>query len=170
MNRAFLCIGSNVGERKENIIRSLQLLNEYDQIEIKKVSSIYETKPYGVSDQPEFYNLAVELNTSYSPVDLLMVLKTTENLVGRKPTSKWGPREIDLDLVLYENEVLNEEKLKLPHPGVFNRDFFLKPLLELDAELVDPVHAKKLKDYLKLIETNHIINKMEFNLNEIIGS
>lgn len=170
MNKAFICVGSNVGERKQNIVEALRILNQYTNISVEKLSSIYETKPFGVKEQPDFYNCAVQIQTTYKPVDLLMVLKTIEKQVGRKETFDWGPREIDLDLALYGKEQLHENKLILPHPGIYDRDFFLVPLLEIDEELVDPVSGKKLKDYLKLIVTKHIITKYDFKLSEITGS
>ncbi len=170
MSNAYISIGSNVGDRKKNILYSLSLLDEYQNLEIQAVSSIYETIPFGVEEQDNFYNLAVEIKTEYSPYDLLMLLKGTEQKVGRKKRFNWGPREIDLDLALFDSEIIDEPKLKIPHPGVYERDFFLVPLLELKSDLTDPVSGKKLKEYLNLITTNHIINKFEFNLNEINGS
>ena len=170
MNSAYLCVGSNAGDRKVNILTALKLLNEYEKIELIDVSSIYETEPFGVKEQENFYNLAVRLRTEYTAPDLLMVLKTVERETGRRARARWGPREIDLDLALFGEEIADEEKLKLPHPGIFERDFFLVPLVELDENICEPLRNKKLKEYLKLVQTNHIITKFEFNISEIIGS
>lgn len=170
MNKAYLCVGSNRGDRKANILTALKLLNEYDNIELESVSSVYETEPFGYAEQEKFYNLAVSLRTEYSAPDLLMALKAVEKEVGRKPGVHWGPREIDLDLALFGNEIAIDEKLKLPHPGIYERDFFIVPLIELDDNIYEPLNGKKLKEYLKLVRTNHIITKFEFNISEIIGS
>lgn len=170
MHNVFICIGSNVGERKEQIISAIALLKKYKNINLVKLSSLYETLPFGVKEQDNYYNCALEIKTDYEPKDLLMILKTVEKEVGRKESFTWGPREIDLDLALFDNLVIRNETLKIPHPGIRERDFFLVPLLELDEELQLPDDNKKLKDYLKLIDTNHIISKFELNLSEINGS
>jgi 2-amino-4-hydroxy-6-hydroxymethyldihydropteridine diphosphokinase len=120
--------------------------------------------PFGVKDQDNYYNCALEIKTDYEPKDLLMILKTVEKEVGRKESFTWGPREIDLDLALFDKLVIRNESLKIPHPGIRERDFFLVPLLELDDGLQLPDDNKKLKDYLKLIDSNHIIEKYEFHL------
>lgn len=169
MHRAFICIGSNIGDRAVNISSAVNLLKEYKNISLVKISALYETKPFGVKKQPDFYNCALEIDTDYTPEDLLMILKSVEKKIGRKETFEWGPREIDLDLVLFGKMRINNAKLKIPHPGIYERDFFLVPLLEIDENLIEPNGNKKLKDYLKLIETNHIIRKIEFDLNEIIN-
>lgn len=132
---AFVGLGSNVGDRLLNIESALSKLNEIG--EVTKRSSIYETDPVG-PPQPEFLNAVCEIETSLSARDLLGALKRIEIEVGRVPRDRWGPREIDLDLLLYGDEVIDEPGLTVPHPELTNRPFVLVPLLEIAPDLELP--------------------------------
>lgn len=127
----FLGIGSNLGNRHKNIIIALYLLKETPGIRIKKMSRLYETVPEGGPRQRNFINGAIRIETSLSPLKLLERLKHIERLLGRKKTLKDWPRPIDLDILLYGTLVLNNKKLKIPHPRMFEREFVLKPLREI---------------------------------------
>jgi 2-amino-4-hydroxy-6-hydroxymethyldihydropteridine diphosphokinase len=147
MHIAYLGIGSNLGNRVENCERAIGLL-EKGGIKVSNRSSRIETDPWGVEDQPKFINMAIEIKTSLQPHDLLAVLKKIEDKVGRKTTSRWGPREIDLDILLYNETVLETEDLIIPHPGIEKREFVLKPLADIAPDLVHPVLKKSISELL----------------------
>lgn len=133
-----LGLGSNLGEREKNLERALMLLEEDGSIWIDIVSSIYETTPFGVTDQPDFLNMAARVKTGLSPMDLLKKCLTVENEMGRIRTRHWGPRVIDIDLLVYHNIQMNQESLTLPHPGIANRPFVLIPLQDIAGQLALP--------------------------------
>ena len=136
--RAFIGLGSNVGDRLDHLRRAVAELAATDGIEIVATSSVYETDPVG-PPQPDFLNAVVEIETMLGPHDLLARLKEIERIVGRAPTERWGPREIDLDLLLYGDVEIDSETLKVPHPEMFQRAFVVVPLRELDPSLADDI-------------------------------
>ena len=123
------------------------------------ISSVYETEPYGVKDQDDFLNVVVKINTEYSPVDLFSLLKSIEKDLGREKTIKWGPREIDLDILLFDNLVFSENDLTIPHKGIQERDFVMVPLTEIEPEIVHPVLKDKIKNIILKADKN-IIGKI----------
>lgn len=147
---AYIALGSNLGDKEANLRQALKLLTEQG-ITIKRVSKFFVTEPYGVIDQPSFLNGACCIETALPPLNLLETLLAVENKMGRVRLRHWGERNIDLDLLLYENVIMDTEKLRLPHPDMQNRDFVLLPLEEIAPELEHPVLHKtiaKLKDEL----------------------
>ena len=138
--RAYIGLGANLGERELNLRRAVELLGADPAIEVVGVSSLRETDPVGYVDQPRFLNGAVALETTLSARELLGRMLAIERELGRDRTSeeRWGPRTIDLDLLLYGNERIDEPGLTLPHPRLTERRFVLEPLAELDAELSLP--------------------------------
>ena len=142
----YIGLGSNLGERRENIHQAIASLKAVDSIEIKKGSSLYETEPEGVEDQPHFLNCALEAETSLDSGDLLTVLKDVEKKMGRIRVRKWGPRVIDLDILLYEDLVMKETGLEIPHPLLHERLFVLAPLSEIAPAVVHPVLGKSILD------------------------
>ncbi len=139
MARAHVGLGANLGEREETLRRSLELLAETAGIEVVAVSSLRETDPVGYLDQPRFLNGAAALETSLSPRELLDALLAVERELGRtRAGARFGPRTVDLDLLLYGDAQLDEPGLTLPHPRLHERRFALEPLAELDPELVVP--------------------------------
>lgn len=128
---AYLSMGSNVGDRMSHLRRALQLLSSMPDIVVRQVAGVYETEPVGVRDQPWFLNAVVEISTMLSPQGVLAAAKRVEEMVSRTPTFRWGPREIDVDVLLYEGEKLSEADLTIPHPRMRERLFVLLPLREL---------------------------------------
>ena len=125
----YISLGSNKGERLAYIKRALTLLEEVEKLEVERVSSIQETQPWGVADQDKFLDCVVRLKSNLAPEDLLSVLKQIEEEVGRTPSQRWGPREIDLDILLYNDEVVDTPTLEIPHPRLQDRKFLLKLFL-----------------------------------------
>lgn len=126
-----LGLGSNMGDREKNLEAALRLLEEGRSISIDQISAIYETAPFGVTDQADFLNMVAEITTQLSPFQLLDKCLAVETLLGRIRTRPWGPRVIDLDLLVYDDIQLNEAALQLPHPGIFQRAFVLIPILDI---------------------------------------
>ncbi len=143
LHTAYIALGSNLGDKEANLRQALKLLAEQGII-IKKVSRFLATEPYGVTDQPTFLNGACCVETILPPLELLAALLAVENKMGRVRLRHWGERNIDLDLLLYENVIMETEKLRLPHPDMQNRDFVLLPLAEIAPELVHPVLQKTI--------------------------
>lgn len=146
--RAYIGLGSNLGDREESLVRAIALLGSSPGIEVLRRAALYETEPVGVEDQPWFLNTVVEVETALSPQELLRRLKGLEREMGRKDRGRWEPREIDLDLLLYGDLVLEEEGLVLPHPELHRRRFVLEPLCELAPELVHPRLGQPLRALL----------------------
>jgi len=134
--RVFMGLGSNLGDRLAYILKALDLLSR--NLKVVRVSTVYESDPWGVENQPPFLNCVVEARTELTPPELLRRLKEVEQALGRKRRFRWGPREIDVDILLFGNVVLESPDLRIPHPHLVERDFFLLPLLELDPLLRDP--------------------------------
>lgn len=138
MNLAYISLGSNIGNRLEFLQEAVGLLKETKQIEVKRISSVYETDPVGYVDQAAFLNIVVELETLYSPHELLKKCNQIEDLLGRKRLVRWGPRTVDLDILLYNEENMKTEDLIIPHPRMTERGFVLVPLVEINSALVHP--------------------------------
>jgi len=134
----YLSLGSNLGDRKKNLDRAIELL-ENKGIIVNKRSSLCETLPWGEANQPRFLNMALEIETKLKPRVLLSVLKKVETEVGRKTSYKWGPRTVDLDILLYNHIILNEDALKIPHPFMHEREFVLRPLDEIAPDVMHPL-------------------------------
>ncbi len=131
MITCYLGVGSNLGERKKNISEAIHLLRKTQGIKINKTSRIYETLPVGGPEQGKFLNAAIKLKTTLTPLTLFKSLKRIEKALGRRKGVRWGPRVIDLDILLYGEEIIQEKGLRIPHPRMFEREFVLKPLSEI---------------------------------------
>jgi 2-amino-4-hydroxy-6-hydroxymethyldihydropteridine diphosphokinase len=138
MTTAFVGIGSNLGERESQLCRAIELLGAEDGIEVVAISSLRETEPVGPVEQGPFLNGAVQIATDLAPRELLERLLAIEQTMGRVRSERWGPRTIDLDLLLYGELVLDEPGLTVPHPRLAERRFALEPLSELDPSLTIP--------------------------------
>ncbi|MBC1444926.1 2-amino-4-hydroxy-6-hydroxymethyldihydropteridine diphosphokinase [Listeria seeligeri] len=134
MAKAFLSIGTNIGERLDNLNNAVSGLAAVEQIKIINVSSVYETDAVGYEDQAAFLNIVVEIETSFAPVELLDFCLALELELGRVRLFKWGPRLIDIDILLYEDVKLDTEKLKIPHPYMKERAFVMIPLIEISPD------------------------------------
>jgi 2-amino-4-hydroxy-6-hydroxymethyldihydropteridine diphosphokinase len=159
MGRIFIGLGSNIGDRAKYLRRALSELENLHQTTVKKYSSVYETEPVGVKDQPKFLNMVAELDSKLRPDDLVREMKEIEHRVGRTLHEHWGPREIDLDLLYYGGEMLNETALQVPHPEISNRRFVLLPLKEIAAEFQDPLRHLSIEELLQRCSDTSIVRK-----------
>lgn len=137
MNIAFLSIGTNIGEREQNLQEAVRLVMANEKISITAISSIYETAAVGYTEQSDFLNIAVAIETTLSSADLLAVCQGVENDLGRVRKFRWGPRIIDLDILLYNHETIETESLTVPHPRMYERAFVLVPLEEIMMQKYD---------------------------------
>jgi 2-amino-4-hydroxy-6-hydroxymethyldihydropteridine diphosphokinase len=149
MADVFLGLGSNQGDRIVNIKKALELLNGFEKIEIKDVSSLYESEPLGTSRQPDFVNCVIRIETDFDPHSLLKIVKSVETAMGRKPATHLLPRPMDIDIILYDDIELDSFDLLIPHSRLKTRRFVLEPLLEIDAEILDPSSLTPLKMHLE---------------------
>ena len=133
LNQVFIGIGSNKNHPYFRIYTVLRQINRIRKTTIVKKSSLYETKPLGPKMQPNFINAVIEIKTELEPNELLKELQNLEKLHNRKKTKRWGPRSIDLDILIYDNLIMNTEQLVIPHPGVEYRDFVIIPLYEITS-------------------------------------
>ena len=144
MFTAYVALGSNLGDREGNLRNALKHL-EANGVRVVKVSTFIETEPYGVTDQPGFVNAVCQVETELEPLELLRLLLKIELEMGRVRIRRWGERNIDLDLLLYEDACVVSEELTLPHPDMQNRDFVLLPLAEIAGEVLHPIFQKTIK-------------------------
>ncbi|MBM2823773.1 MAG: 2-amino-4-hydroxy-6-hydroxymethyldihydropteridine pyrophosphokinase [Thermoleophilia bacterium] len=138
MPRAYVGLGANLGNRRGTLQQAVSLLAAVDGVDVLAVSELRETDPVGVVDQPRFLNGAAALETTLSARELLDTLLAIERSLGRERVERWGPRTVDLDLLLYGTEIVDDPGLRVPHPRLHERRFALEPLAELDPELVIP--------------------------------
>ena len=138
MTVAYVGLGANLGSREETLRRAIAILGEADGVDVLAVSQLRETEPIGVVDQPRFLNGAVAVETTRTSRELLELLLGIERTLGRVREGRWGPRTVDLDLLVYGDEVVDEPGLRVPHPRLHERRFALEPLAELDPELDIP--------------------------------
>jgi 2-amino-4-hydroxy-6-hydroxymethyldihydropteridine diphosphokinase len=141
-----LSLGSNLGQRKQNLGQALLKINQW--VEIKKISSLYRTKPIGPQNQKDFYNLVLSGSTKLQPETLLSHLKDLEIQLGRKKTFHWGPRKIDIDILFWDNLSFQLPELTIPHPRITERRFVLEPILEIGYDLPINLYKKNLYFYI----------------------
>lgn len=145
MPRAYVGLGANLGNRKGTLERAVALLAAVEGVDVLAVSELRETEPVGVVDQPRFLNGAAALETTLSAHELLDAFLAIERSLGRERAERWGPRTVDLDLLLYEDAIVDEPGLRVPHPRLHQRRFALEPLAELDPELEIPGRGRVLE-------------------------
>lgn len=145
---AFLLLGSNMKERGKNINLGLSFIDKLPETSVLAVSSIHQTEPWGYKDQPHFLNACCKIETEISPSNLLFQLKNIEKMMGRKEGIRYGPRIIDIDILLYGELVLNKKDLIIPHPNLINRKFALKCLSEIGGEFIHPLYKKTINELL----------------------
>ncbi len=151
---AYVALGSNMGNGEENIKSAVIALGLVPGVTVEKLSSVYETRPWGYEAQHNFSNACAKLTVEISPEALLGVCLGIEAGMGRIREFRNGPRIIDIDLILYEGEIRNTEELKLPHPGMRNRDFVLVPLLDIADEAL----KSELYAYIEKLAEHYIVN------------
>jgi len=144
---AYLGLGSNVGDKKLYLYRAIQALNHQEKISITKLSSLYETEPWGYTDQAVFMNLVIEIETELLAIELLGICQQIEQNLERIREIKWGPRTVDIDILLYGNETMVTNKLKIPHPYLLERDFVVIPLSEIAPNL--EIKEKTMSEWAK---------------------
>lgn len=147
---AYLCLGSNLGDRRAYLERALQAM-QAGGIEIRRVSALYKSEPVDYTAQPWFLNCVTEVETEYMPLQLLRRLQRIEKHLGRRRTVPRGPRTIDIDILLYGNHVMQTRELTLPHPRLAERRFVLEPLRELAAGLRHPVSRRTVAELLAAV-------------------
>lgn len=158
MAKAYLGIGGNIGDKKENIKKTLELLGNHEAIEITNISSYYETEPVGYTDQDWFLNIVAEIETSLDPYELLKYGNYVEAELKRERIIRWGPRTIDVDILLYEGFTSDDEKLTVPHPRMCERAFVMVPLYEIAKDI--QINGKNIKDIVENLK-GEAIRKLE---------
>lgn len=151
MNESYLSLGSNMGDRLDMLKQAVGLLTEHPDIHVEQISSLYETEPVGFTEQEPFLNMVIFIKTEISAVALLNTCQEIEQKLNRKRLIRWGPRTIDLDILLYNQDNMKTERLTVPHPRMHERAFVLIPLLELDPSIKD--FEKPQQDGVKLWKT-----------------
>jgi 2-amino-4-hydroxy-6-hydroxymethyldihydropteridine diphosphokinase len=124
---------------------------------VLKTSDVYETLPYGKKEQPDFLNAVISLDTDKDPLRLFQYIKDAEKQVGRTPSEKWGEREIDIDILFYEDEIIDNDTLTIPHKGIAYRDFVLKPLADIAPDFIHPQLNKSVTELLNEVTEKNII-------------
>lgn len=155
----YLALGSNLGDRPANLRAAIAALAP--QVRALAESRIYETPPWGYEDQPAFLNMVVQAETDLPPRELLAHLKHIELRLGRAPTFRYGPRRIDMDILFYDDLILDEQGLALPHPRLHERAFVLVPLADVAAQFVHPVLRQTVHELLSTQDTSGIKNYEE---------
>lgn len=159
MTEVFLGLGSNLGDRIKNLDKAFELLEKSGVMVIKK-SGVYETEPVGIRDQEWFYNCAAGVETDLGPEDLLNAVKKIEKEMGRKQTVKWGPRLIDIDILLYGDRVIASKSLIVPHKFLHERKFVLKSLAEVAGNRIHPVFNKSIQQLLNECQDKSIVRPL----------
>jgi 2-amino-4-hydroxy-6-hydroxymethyldihydropteridine diphosphokinase len=164
-NISYIALGSNKGDRFEHLTRAIQEISKDKNNNIENASSIYETLPYGYKDQGNFYNAVIKIKTGYELIELLDLLKAIERKIGREDSAKWGPREIDLDILFYNSLIYSNERITVPHKEAAKRDFVLIPLSEIAPDLNHPVLNQKICDICIVESEKTVIGKIQQKLN-----
>jgi GTP cyclohydrolase-4 len=157
MATVYLGVGSNLGDRRQNLAKALQAISKKARVE--KVSSIYETEPVGFKEQPFFLNAVCCVSTELSPEHLLDLAKKIEADLGRIPSFKDAPRPIDIDILLYGDQIIKSQHLVIPHPRLTQRAFVLVPLAEIAAEVIHPENGKTVRELLEYLENTEDVHK-----------
>jgi 2-amino-4-hydroxy-6-hydroxymethyldihydropteridine diphosphokinase len=166
VNNIFLALGSNKGNRLEFIRAAINKIHGDDSCKVLKCSSIYETTPYGKVDQPNFLNAVIEICSGYNIHELLQFVKNLEIIIGRsEAVEKWGQREIDVDIIFYNDVIYTGNKIIIPHPECLKRDFVMVPLLEIAPNFIYPDVQKKISEFDLSSLVKHIIHKSDFAIN-----
>jgi GTP cyclohydrolase-4 len=156
---AYLGFGSNMGNRQRNLDKVLELLSQ--RLQVKRLSSVYDTEPLDNVDQPRFLNLVCQMTTRLAPMELLTMAKGIELKLGRKPGTHNAPRPIDIDILFYGDQVIKTSELVIPHPRLVERAFVLIPLAEIAPGLVHPMNGKTVRELLQGVTETQDVLKWE---------
>ena len=163
-SNVFLALGSNLGNKQSNLRKAVNLLNENENCKVVKTSSVYRTSPFGNIKQDEFYNAVVEISTTMEARELFDFTGSIEKILGRKKTERWGPREIDIDILFYNQLIYKSDDLEIPHPGIPFRDFVLVPMREISEGFIHPRLNKRIDQFSLDDIENHILEKLNLPL------
>jgi len=155
MTKVYAGLGSNLGNKRENIIRAIDRIDAYGEICVKEKSGFYETAPVGGPPQPEYVNCVIGLETEIEPQALLKEFKKIETELGRKPGVRWGPRVVDIDILLYGDRIVNGHNLKIPHERMHERVFVLEPLCEISPDIKHPVSGISISELLEKLKQEY---------------
>jgi 2-amino-4-hydroxy-6-hydroxymethyldihydropteridine diphosphokinase len=159
VTRAYVGIGSNLGDREFLVRKAVAMLRDLPRTSVIRVSSLYDTDPVGDVDQPAFLNAVAWVETDLSPRELLWHLHLAEQRMGRVRAQRWGPRSIDLDLLFHGDATVDEPDLQVPHPEAHRRAFVLLPLQELDPDFVHPVTKEPIRKMIRKLDPNPAVRK-----------
>ncbi len=157
----YIGIGSNLGDKIGQCERAIAEILKVDQHKLLAKSSLFKTKPIGDTSQDWFVNGVIKIETDLGPLELLQVLQEAESRLGRKKTSRWGPRTIDLDILFYDEEEVQMENLQIPHPLLHERQFVLIPLAEIDPTFIHPLLKKSIGELLEDLKENQGVKKLK---------
>jgi 2-amino-4-hydroxy-6-hydroxymethyldihydropteridine diphosphokinase len=164
MHNIFIGMGSNIGDRRGYIQAALEKISKVPSTIVVKRSSVYETEPVGKKNQPDFLNLVAEIDTNLKPEDLLAELKSVEKMLGRTGIERWGPREIDIDILYFGSQIVRADEFEIPHAEVAKRRFVLVPLAEIAPNFKDPLRNKSMADLLNECPDSSRVRKTEIAL------
>ncbi|PIW69036.1 MAG: 2-amino-4-hydroxy-6-hydroxymethyldihydropteridine diphosphokinase [Ignavibacteriales bacterium CG12_big_fil_rev_8_21_14_0_65_30_8] len=162
-NIVYIGIGSNQGDKLTNIKKAITSIEKLDSTNVGVCSSIYLTKPYGYLDQDDFLNMVIKISTEKDLALLHRELNKIEDKIGRNKTIKWGPRQIDLDILFFNDIIYTDDQITVPHKGIIKRDFVMVPLIEIDSNLIHPALNLKIADICNNVSQKQIISKFKFN-------
>ena len=157
---AYIGIGSNIGDKVNQCKKAIFEVLKVDRHKLLAKSSLYKTKPIGYTSQDWFINGVIKIETDLEPLDLLQILKAIEVQLGRTETFRWGPRTIDLDILLFDDKEIETEELQIPHPHLHERQFVLLPMAEIDHHLIHPVLKKTVGELLENIKEDQEVEKL----------
>lgn len=162
---AYLGLGANIGDRRRNLETALKLLSE--NVQIVKASSLYDTEPVGEINQPLFLNMVCEVKTTQTPAELLALVKGIETKMGRKRARRNAPRIIDIDILFYNNQVIDTLEVVIPHPRLTERAFVLVPMSEIAPRFIHPVTGKTIEELLKMVTGKEGVIKLEGSADKV---
>lgn len=156
MVKAYLGLGSNIGNRELQLNEAIKILHAYQGIQVTQVSHIYETEPVGYTNQPKFLNLCIEIETELNPQSFLKCCLATEQQLHRKREIRWGPRTLDVDILLFGDQIIEQDNLSVPHPRMKERSFVLIPLNDIATNQIEPISNKSIG---QLVVTDNSVKK-----------
>ena len=156
MVKAYLGLGSNIGNRELQLNEAIKILHGYQGIQVTQVSHIYETEPVGYTNQPKFLNLCIEIETELNPQSLLKCCLATEQQLHRKREIRWGPRTLDVDILLFGDQIIEQDNLSVLHPRMKERSFVLIPLNDIATNQIEPISNKSIG---QLVVTDNSVKK-----------